>query len=61
MATVLAPAELVADARAQLAATGAADPQRGRLIGLLAYDTEPGTVSTDLLRLSRYGRTEPLR
>jgi hypothetical protein len=27
-----------------------------RLVGLLAYDTKPGTVSTELLRLSRYGR-----
>jgi hypothetical protein len=34
-------------------------PIRGttdRLVGLLAYDTKPGTVSTELLRLSRYGR-----
>lgn len=28
-----------------------------RLVGLLAYDTKPGTCSTDLLRLARYGRT----
>ena len=27
-----------------------------RLVGLLAYDTKPGTTSTELLRLSRYGR-----
>jgi len=34
-------------------------PIRGatdRLVGLLAYDTKPGTLSTELLRLSRYGR-----
>jgi hypothetical protein len=34
-------------------------PIRGctdRLVGLLAYDTKPGTTSTELLRLSRYGR-----
>lgn len=34
---------------------------RLRHVGLLAYDTKPGTVGTDLLRMSRYGRTEPLR
>ena len=28
-----------------------------RLVGLLAYDTEPGTTGTDVLRQSRYGRT----
>jgi hypothetical protein len=27
-----------------------------RLVALLAYDTRPGTVSSDLLRLARYGR-----
>lgn len=27
-----------------------------RLVGLLAYDTKPGTCSTELLRLARYGR-----
>ncbi len=34
-------------------------PIRGRtprLVALLAYDTKPGTTSTELLRLSRYGR-----
>ena len=30
-----------------------------RLVGLLAYDTEPGTTGSDLLRMDRYGRTEP--
>jgi hypothetical protein len=29
---------------------------RPRYVGLLAYDTKPGTVSSDLLRLVRYGR-----
>jgi hypothetical protein len=28
-----------------------------RLVGLLAYDTKPGTCSTELLQLARYGRT----
>jgi len=27
-----------------------------RLVALLAYDTKPGTCSTEILRLSRYGR-----
>jgi hypothetical protein len=31
-----------------------------RVVGLLGYDTEPGTSSSDLLKLVRYGRTEPL-
>jgi hypothetical protein len=30
-----------------------------RHVGLLAYDTKPGTVSSDLLREVRYGRTVP--
>jgi len=36
-------------------------PIRGatpRLVGLLAYDTKPGTRSTEVLQLSRYGRTK---
>jgi hypothetical protein len=32
---------------------------RWRHVGLLAYDTQPGTVGSDLLRADRYGRTEP--
>jgi hypothetical protein len=31
-----------------------------RLIALLGYDTEPGTLSSDRLKLARYGRTEPI-
>jgi len=30
-----------------------------RHVGLLAYDTAPGTMGSDLLREARYGRTEP--
>jgi hypothetical protein len=30
-----------------------------RHVGLLAYDTEPGRMGSDLLRADRYGRTEP--
>jgi hypothetical protein len=32
---------------------------RLRHVGLLAYDTKPGTMGSDLLRADRYGRTEP--
>jgi hypothetical protein len=32
---------------------------RLRHVGLLAYDTRPGTTGSELLRMSRYGRTEP--
>jgi hypothetical protein len=32
---------------------------RWRHVGLLAYDTKPGTMGSDLLRADRYGRTEP--
>jgi hypothetical protein len=31
---------------------------RWRHVGLLAYDTKPGTMGSDLLRADRYGRTE---
>jgi hypothetical protein len=31
---------------------------RLRHVGLLAYDTTPGTMGSDLLRMDRYGRTE---
>jgi hypothetical protein len=33
--------------------------ERWRHVGLLAYDTKPGTMGSDLLRADRYGRTEP--
>ncbi len=33
---------------------------RARYVALLGYDTEPGTCSSELLRLVRYGRAEPL-
>jgi hypothetical protein len=32
---------------------------RARHVGLLAYDTRPGTLGSELLREARYGRTEP--
>ena len=31
-----------------------------RYVGLLAYDTKPGTDSSDLLKMVRYGRTAPM-
>jgi len=31
-----------------------------RLVALFGYDTKPGTMSSDLLKLVRYGRTEPV-
>ncbi len=31
-----------------------------RLIALLGYDTEAGTMSSERLKLARYGRTEPI-
>ena len=31
---------------------------RWRHVGLLAFDTQPGTMGSDLLRADRYGRTE---
>lgn len=31
-----------------------------RLVGLFGYDTRPGTMSSDLLKAMRYGRTEPV-
>jgi hypothetical protein len=31
-----------------------------RLIALLGYDTEPGRMSSERLKLARYGRTEPI-
>jgi hypothetical protein len=31
-----------------------------RLVGLFGYDTKPGTMSSELLKLVRYGRSEPV-
>ena len=31
-----------------------------RLVGLLGYDTQSGTMSSELLKLVRYGRSEPV-
>ena len=34
--------------------------QRPRYVGLFGYDTKPNTMSSDLLKQIRYGRSEPL-
>jgi len=34
--------------------------RRPRYVALFGYDTKPGTMSSDLLRQVRYGRSEPL-
>ena len=34
--------------------------ERPRVVALFGYDTKPDTTSSDLLRLVRYGRTEPM-
>jgi hypothetical protein len=34
--------------------------ERPRYVGLFGYDTKPDTVSSELLKLVRYGRSEPL-
>ena len=31
-----------------------------RLVALLGYDTKPDTMSSELLKMVRYGRTEPV-
>ena len=31
-----------------------------RLVGLFGYDARPGTMSSELLKLVRYGRSEPV-
>ena len=50
---------LVFEGRHSLHRVSPVSGNRYRHVGLLAYDTEPGTVGSDLLRADRYGRTEP--
>jgi hypothetical protein len=50
---------LVFDGRNSLHRVSPITGSRLRHVGLLAYDTEPGTTGSELLRKSRYGRTEP--
>ncbi len=50
---------LVFEGRHSLHRVSPVEGSRLRHVGLLAYDTKPGTVGSDLLRQDRYGRTEP--
>ncbi len=50
---------LVFEGRHSLHRVSPVEGSRLRHVGLLAYDTRPGTVGSDLLRQDRYGRTEP--
>jgi hypothetical protein len=49
---------LVFEGRYSLHRVSPIEGSRWRHVGLLAYDTEPGTIGSDLLRADRYGRTE---
>jgi hypothetical protein len=50
---------LVFEGRHSLHRVSPVEGSRLRHVGLLAFDTKPGTVGSDLLRQDRYGRTEP--
>ena len=50
---------LVFEGRYSLHRVSPISGRRWRHVGLLAYDTKPGTMGSDLLRADRYGRTEP--
>lgn len=50
---------LVFEGRHSLHRVSPVEGSRSRHVGLLAYDTKPGTVSSDLLREVRYGRVVP--
>lgn len=49
---------LVFEGRYSLHRVSPVEGSRWRHVGLLAYDTQPGTLGSDLLRADRYGRTE---
>jgi hypothetical protein len=49
---------LVFEGRYSLHRVSPIEGRRWRHVGLLAYDTQPGTMGSDLLRADRYGRTE---
>ena len=49
---------LVFEGRYSLHRVSPIEGTRWRHVGLLAYDTQPGTMGSDLLRADRYGRTE---
>jgi hypothetical protein len=50
---------LVFEGRYSLHRVSPVKGDRWRHVGLLAYDTKPGTMGSELLRADRYGRTEP--
>lgn len=50
---------LVFEGRHSLHRVSPVEGDRSRHVGLLAYDTKPGTTSSDLLREVRYGRLLP--
>ena len=52
---------LVFEGRHSLHRVSPIDGDTLRHVGLLAYDTSPGTVSSDLLREVRYGRADRVR
>jgi len=49
---------LVFEGRHSLHRVSPVQGSRLRHVGLLAYDTSPGTVGSELLRTDRYGRNE---
>jgi hypothetical protein len=49
---------LIFEGRYSLHRVSPIEGRRWRHVGLLAYDTKPGTMGSDLLRSDRYGRTE---
>jgi len=49
---------LVFEGRYSLHRVSPIEGSRWRHVGLLAYDTKPGTMGSELLRADRYGRTE---
>lgn len=49
---------LVFEGRYSLHRVSPVEGSRWRHVGLLAYDTQPGTLGSDILRADRYGRTE---
>jgi hypothetical protein len=50
---------LIFEGRHSLHRVSPVQGDRARHVGLLAYDTKPGTTGSDLLRIDRYGRTDP--
>ena len=50
---------LIFEGRHSLHRVSPVSGSRWRHVGLLAYDTKPGTMGSDLLRTDRYGRTQP--